>query len=140
MALCASGRCVMKPPARRRSGTPSKQSRLRKPALAKRRRTLALALGGGGARSLAQVVVIDALDELGVRPVAIAGTSFGALIGAACAAGISGKEIRRTVLKLAHDRSAIYRRLLSARARGLAELLSAPIANPLLIDAEKFCS
>ena len=106
----------------------------------KRRKTLALALGGGGARSLAQVVVIDALDELGVRPVAIAGTSCGALIGAACAAGMSGKAIRRSVLKIAHDRNAIYSRLMSARAGRVAELLSSPIGNPLLIDSEKFCA
>ena len=105
-----------------------------------RRRTLALALGGGGARSLAQVVVIEALDELGVRPVAIAGTSFGALIGAACAAGMSGKDIRRTVLKFAHNRSAIYSRLMAARVGGIAELFSSPLGNPLLIDSEKFCS
>lgn len=105
-----------------------------------RRKTLAIALGGGGARSLAQVAVIDALDELGVRPVAIAGTSFGALIGAACAAGMTGKEIRRSVLKFAHDRNAIYSRLMSARAGRVAELLSSPIGNPLLIDSEKFCA
>jgi NTE family protein len=111
-----------------------------KPAVGKRRKTLALALGGGGARSLAQAVVIDALDELGVRPVAIAGTSFGALIGAACAAGMTGKEIRRSVLKLAHNRSAIYSRLMSARAGRIAELLSSPLGNPLLIDSEKFCN
>jgi NTE family protein len=130
----------MKRPARPASAAKTKQSAVHKHAPGKRRKTLALALGGGGARSLAQVVVIDALDELGIRPVAIAGTSFGALIGAACAAGMTGKEIRRSVLKLAHNRGAIYSRLMSARARGLAELLSAPIGNPLLIDSEKFCS
>ena len=104
------------------------------------RKTFALALGGGGARSLGQIAVFEALDELGVRPVAIAGTSFGALVGAAYAAGMPAKAIRRIVIDLAHDRGAIYTRLMSARARSLSQLFSAPFGNPLLLDAEKFCA
>ena len=67
-------------------------------------RSLALALGGGGSRGLAHVVVMEALDEIGVRPVAIAGSSIGAAMGAAYAAGLSGKAIRRHVISLAHGR------------------------------------
>ena len=66
-------------------------------------KTFALALGGGGARGLAHIPVIEALDELGVKPTAIAGTSIGALVGAAYAAGMHGKDIRRHVIALAHD-------------------------------------
>ena len=58
-------------------------------------KTVALALGGGGARGLAHIAVVEALDEMGVKPVAIAGTSIGAIIGAGYAAGMSGKEMRR---------------------------------------------
>ena len=61
-------------------------------------KTFALALGSGGARGLAHIAVIEALDEMGVKPVAIAGTSIGALIGAAYAAGMSGKDIRHHVI------------------------------------------
>ena len=59
-----------------------------------RGKTVALALGGGGARGLAHICVLEALDELGVRPVAIAGASIGAIVGAAYAAGFSGAELR----------------------------------------------
>ena len=52
-------------------------------------KTFALALGGGGARGLAHIAVIEALDDMGVRPTAIAGTSIGALIGACYAAGMT---------------------------------------------------
>ncbi len=45
----------------------------------RRMKTFALALGGGGARGLAHIAVIEALDEMGVKPAAIAGTSIGAL-------------------------------------------------------------
>ena len=47
--------------------------------------TFAVAFGGGGARGLAHIHVIEALDELGIRPVAIAGSSIGAIMGAGMA-------------------------------------------------------
>jgi NTE family protein len=103
-------------------------------------RSVALALGGGGARSLAQIPVLEALDEMGIRPVAIAGASFGAVIAAAYAAGLSGRAIRRTVIALAHDRGEVFRRLLAARVAGLSQWLASPFGNPLLLDAEKFCA
>jgi len=104
-----------------------------------RRKTFALALGGGGARSLAEIVVLEALDEMGVKPFAIAGTSLGALIGAAYAAGLPGATIRRHVIAQMHDR-AVLARLMRARAAPLADWLTAPLGNPMLIDAEKFCA
>ena len=56
--------------------------------------TFAVAFGGGGARGLAHIHVIEALDELGIRPVAIAGSSIGAIMGAGMAAGMSGSDIQ----------------------------------------------
>ena len=103
-------------------------------------KSFALALGGGGARGLAHIAVIEALDELGLRPVAIAGTSIGALMGAAYAAGMSGKDIRRHVIKLAHDRTEVWRRLLAARAGSFADLFAAGFGGANAIDAEKFCA
>ena len=55
---------------------------------------IGLALGGGGARGLAHIAMLEAFDELGIRPSIIAGTSIGALYGAAYASGISGKDLR----------------------------------------------
>ena len=81
-----------------------------------RMKTFALALGGGGARGLAHIAVIEALDDMGVKPTAIAGTSIGALIGAGYAAGMTGKDIRHHVISFAHDRRETMRRLLR-RAR-----------------------
>jgi NTE family protein len=101
-------------------------------------KTVALALGSGGARGLANITVLEAFDELGVRPVALAGASAGALIGAAYAAGLSGREIRRHVIALAHDRAEVLRRLVAARVPGLPNFFAAPLGNPMLIDAEKF--
>lgn len=55
---------------------------------------IAIALGGGAARGLAHIVILEALDELGVKPSFIAGCSIGALLGAAYASGLSATEIR----------------------------------------------
>ena len=103
-------------------------------------KTFALALGGGGARGLAHIAVIEALDEMGVRPAAIAGTSIGALVGAAYAAGFSGKDLRRHVIDIAHNRPEIMRRLVAARAGTLAELFTAGLSQATLVDGEKFCA
>ncbi|MFD0321208.1 patatin-like phospholipase family protein [Lysobacter gummosus] len=48
---------------------------------------VALVLGAGGARGLAQIGVIEALQERGLRIVAVAGSSSGALVGGLFAAG-----------------------------------------------------
>jgi len=103
-------------------------------------KTFALALGVGGARALGQIAVLEALDELNLRPARIAGSSFGALIGAAYAAGMSGKAIRRHIVKLAHDRGGIFSRLMAARAAPLSQWITAPLGNPMLMDAAKFCA
>ena len=55
--------------------------------------SFAVAFGGGGARGMAHIHVIETLDELGIRPVAIAGSSIGAIMGAGMAAGMSGRDI-----------------------------------------------
>lgn len=56
---------------------------------------IGLALGGGGARGLAHIQVLETLDELGIRPHRMAATSIGALIASLYASGLSGKEIRK---------------------------------------------
>ncbi len=55
---------------------------------------IALALGGGSARGLAHCVVLEALDELGIKPAVIAGTSMGAVCGALYASGMSAREMQ----------------------------------------------
>jgi NTE family protein len=83
--------------------------------------------------------VLDALDDMGQKPAAIAGTSIGALIAAAYAAGMSGREIRRFVITLAHDRAEVFRRLIATRAGTFANLFNLGFGSATLVDAEKFC-
>lgn len=101
-------------------------------------KSFALALGAGGARGLAHIAVVEALDEMGVRPAAIAGSSIGAVIGAGYAAGLSGRAMRRHLISLAHDRAEVLRRVMGARAVAWSEILSAGFGNPLVVDGLKF--
>ena len=96
-----------------------------------------LALGAGGARGLAHIVVLEALDELGVKPVAIAGCSMGAVIGAAYAAGVTGKQLRAHTLNLLRNRTSFMTQLLRARVGRFSDLFTGLGANPVLIDGEK---
>ena len=55
---------------------------------------IGVALGSGAARGLAHIPYIEAMDEMGIRPAVISGTSIGALIGAGWAYGMTGAELR----------------------------------------------
>src|SRR5262249_32183527 len=85
---------------------------------------IAIALGGGSARGLAHIVVLEALDELGVTPVAIAGTSMGAVCGALYAAGVPGAEIRAAFVKDLASPTAFLRQYVGRAASGLPALWS----------------
>lgn len=54
---------------------------------------IGLALGGGGARGFAHIPILEAFDELGIKPYCIAGTSIGAVLGALYASGHSAADI-----------------------------------------------
>lgn len=54
---------------------------------------VALVLGGGGLRGFAHIGVLQALEEAGVRPDLVVGTSIGAIIGAAYASGNSPGQL-----------------------------------------------
>ena len=60
-------------------------------------KTIGVALGAGGARGLAHIIALQAFEELGVKPSVIAGTSIGAVIGAALASGLSTAEMKDAV-------------------------------------------
>src|SRR3954471_22571497 len=59
-----------------------------------------VALGGGSARGLTHIPFIEAMDELGLKPSTIAGTSIGALIGSGWANGMTGKELREHAMNV----------------------------------------
>ena len=52
-----------------------------------------LVLSGGGARGAAHIGAIKALEEFGISPTHVSGTSAGAIVGALYAAGVNWPEI-----------------------------------------------
>lgn len=83
---------------------------------------IGLVLGGGGARGITHVPVIEALDDLGVVPTAIAGTSIGAIYGAARAGGHSGAELRELTLASFGNRATALSKLWTLRPRRFGDL------------------
>lgn len=84
--------------------------------------TFAVAFGGGGARGLAHIHVIDALDELGIRPVAVSGASIGAIMAAGVAAGMSGQDIRDYAVGNLGNSSEVASRIWRSRPETLSDL------------------
>jgi len=66
---------------------------------------IGIAFGGGGARGLAHISMIEAFEELGLKPSIISGTSIGAITGAFYAAGFSSKEMKAMLKRLLFPRN-----------------------------------
>lgn len=60
--------------------------------------SVALVLGGGGAKGFAHVGVIKALEESGIKPTLIVGTSIGSLVGSLYASGYTSAQLERLAL------------------------------------------
>ena len=65
------------------------------PPVPKRPLKLGLALGGGAARGFAHVGVIQVLEEAGIAPSLVVGTSAGSLVAAFYASGKNGAQLQR---------------------------------------------
>jgi len=64
---------------------------------------IGVVFSGGGARGIAHLGGLQALEELGIRPAMISGVSAGALIGALYAAGKSPMEILEMIKQQSHS-------------------------------------
>lgn len=100
---------------------------------------IGVALGGGSARGLTHIPYIEAMDELGLKPSVIAGTSIGALIGAGWAAGMTGSELREHSFEVLGTMKAIAARLWHHHVRGVSGLfrsgLSVQLDATSVVDA-----
>lgn len=111
---------VVAPARKAREGTPAAPA----PVPSSSTPTFAVAFGGGGARGLAHIHVIEALDELGIRPVAIAGSSIGAIMGAGMAAGMTGGDIRDYAHAVLSNRAEVISRMWRARPGSFGEMVA----------------
>lgn len=95
-----------------------------------------LALGGGGARGLAHIKILQVLDEFAIRPKEIAGTSMGALVGSLYAAGMSGLEIEDYSRDIFSKRTELLKRLYGNRPPKWLSLIN--FSTPAILNAETF--
>ncbi len=80
---------------------------------------IGVALGGGAARGLAHIGVLEALIEAGIAPTAIAGTSMGVLVGALYARWLDPIRVRAHLLQVL--RSQAFSRILGAYWDGVRQ-------------------
>ena len=83
---------------------------------------IGLALGGGGARGIAHIHVLEAFDDLGIKPSVISGSSIGGIVGAGYAAGMSGAEVREYVIQTFTKSSKILSKFWKMRKSAIAKL------------------
>lgn len=105
-------------------------------------RRIGLTLGGGGVRGLAHVGVLEVLDELGLEPCIISGTSMGAVIGALYASGLSGRAIRELIHSHAVLKSDSWPDLFKKKSELLkwVDAFSLDLGSGGLINTDKFIS
>jgi NTE family protein len=101
---------------------------------------IGLALGAGGARGFAHIPVLEAFDELGLKPAVVSGASIGAIIGAGYCAGMSGADIRAYVHELFRRRSDVVGRLWRIRPKSARELFTPGGLRFGQFDAERLLS
>ena len=108
------------------------------PAPAPRPPRIGLALGGGAARGFAHVGVIQVLEEAGIRPDLVVGTSAGSLVAALYASGKNGAQLLRVAQTM--EEAAFTDWTLPIFSRGmlrgeaLARYVNAQLAGRLIQD------
>ncbi|HFC04726.1 MAG TPA: patatin-like phospholipase family protein, partial [Rhizobiales bacterium] len=86
------------------------------------------------ARGISHIPLLEAIDELGVSPVKIAGTSIGALVGAAYASGITGRELREHTTAVLANKIDAARRVFKHPKGSIFDLVNFSFRRPTQVD------
>ena len=102
-------------------------------------KTIGIAFGAGGARGIAHILMIEALDELGIKPSIIAGSSIGAVVGAFYAAGFSSKDMKEILNQLINPKSdSVFDFLLKSDIVKMFTMFDPQFIKSGFIKGEKF--
>jgi len=102
-------------------------------------KSIGIAFGAGGARGIAHLLMIEALDELGVKPSIISGSSIGAVVGAFYAAGFSAKEMKEILNQLINPKSdSVFDFLLKSDIVKMFTMFDPQFIRSGFIKGEKF--
>lgn len=69
---------------------------------------IAVAFSGGGARGIAQIGIMKSFEKAGIRPIGVAGTSIGAILGGLWSAGYKAQELDSIVRSVRWDETFSY--------------------------------
>ena len=101
--------------------------------------SIGIAFGAGGARGIAHLLMIEALDELGVKPTIISGSSIGAVVGAFYAAGFTAKEMKEILQQLINPKSdSVFDFLLKSDIVKMFTMFDPQFIRSGFIKGEKF--
>jgi len=102
-------------------------------------KSIGIAFGAGGARGIAHLLMIEALDELGVKPSIISGSSIGAVVGAFYAAGFTAKEMKEILDQLINPKSdSVFDFLLKSDIVKMFTMFDPQFIRSGFIKGEKF--
>ena len=101
-------------------------------------KTVGVALGGGGAKGLAHIAVLQTLDEMGVKVSALAGTSIGAIVGSGYASGKSGNDLRAGIDQLLEVPRNFEQVKKTGRLFGWLDLLGVEFGKSHVLEANAF--
>jgi NTE family protein len=100
---------------------------------------IGITFGAGGARGISHLLMIEALEELGVEPSMISGSSFGAIVGAFYAAGFNSKEMRDILNQLINPkRDSVFDFLLKSDIAKLLTMFDPQFIKSGFIKGDKF--
>ena len=100
---------------------------------------IGIAFGAGGARGIAHLLMIEAIEELGLKPSVISGSSIGAVVGAYYAAGFNSKEMREILDQLLNPKSdSVFDFLLKSDFIKLFSMFDPQFIKSGFIKGEKF--
>jgi NTE family protein len=100
---------------------------------------IGLALGSGGAKGLAHVLMLEALDELGLKPDSVSGTSIGAVAGVMYCSGMTGRELRELIVEMTISKSDSIKEILSKKQSfKWLDFISPRFAGSGLLRSENF--
>lgn len=102
-------------------------------------KSIGISFGAGGARGIAHLLMIEALDELGIKPSIISGSSIGAVVGAFYAAGFNSKEMIEIMNQLINPKSdSVFTFLLKSDIVKLFTMFEPQFIKSGFIKGEKF--
>ncbi len=101
-------------------------------------KTIGIALGGGGAKGLAHVAMLQVLEDLGVRPAMISGTSMGAIIGALYAAGIKPRDMAAGIAELTAMPQSLREAFQARQLFGWLDYIGLEVGRNSLLKVDKF--